>query len=170
MKIGIDIDNTICKTFYMTENQYNKYYKDDFKKLGKYDQYEFSAIYEKDIFDNCPIFEGAKDVINELYKDNDIYFITARCNRRIENIEKRTIDYLNKNGINYNDIFFDLDHKLDKYKELNLDVMIDDDIMVYNSIIKDNGKCILFNSYLNKDSNIKKAYNWHDVSEMLKEV
>ena len=167
MRIGIDIDNTLCKTFYMTEKIYNKYHDGDFKNLGKIMQYEFSAEYEKDIFDNCPLFDNAVDVINKLYENNDIFFITARCDRRINNIEKRTKDYLKRNNVSYNDIYFGFDYKLDKYKELKLDIMIDDDVSVYESIVNDNGKCILFNSYLNKDCEYNKAYDWNEVYESI---
>ena len=51
MKIGIDIDNTIVKTFFKTSLIYEKLYKKSMDDLDKISQYEFSALHEKEIFD-----------------------------------------------------------------------------------------------------------------------
>ena len=170
MKIGIDIDNTIVKTFFKTSLICEKLYNKSMDDLDKISQYEFSALHEKEIFDNLPLEDDAKDIINKLYNEkNEIYFITSRCDRRVNNIEKRTISYLKKEGILYTDIFFGSDFKYDIYKKLSLDVMIDDDYDVYEKIANNNGNCILYEGVLNKNKEGYKADNWKEIYNIIKE-
>lgn len=170
MRIGIDIDNTICKTLYISNLIYKNKYNCDMYNLDKFDMYHFTAMYEKEIFDNCPLESNVKEVINELSKENEIYFITARSNSYIADIKKRTINYLKKNKIPYDDIFFGHDDKLEIYKKLNLDIMIDDDYFVYEKLTKNGYKALLYDGVLNKNKEGKKVKNWLEIKKIIERM
>lgn len=171
MKIGIDIDDTTCKTSYVTEKIYNKIYNSDFKKLDKISQYEFTIKHEKEIFDYIPLEDDAKEIINKLYDlGNEIYFITARCSKMVKNIEQRTLDYLNKNDIKYNEIYFGKSKKVDVYKKLKLDIMLDDDYDVYKLITENGYKAVIYTGILNKDKDGIRVNNWKEFKEYIERM
>ena len=163
MRIGLDIDNTICSTNKLASVIYKKIYKKDFNELDKVNQYEFIGKNCDTIFDFCPLEDNVKEVIDKLRKDgNKIYIITARCNERVNKIEQRTINYLNKNKIYYDKIFFGKDEKYDVYKKLSLDIMLDDDYDVYDKINNIGGNCLLYNGILNSKKSGNKVYSWNE--------
>lgn len=171
MKIGIDIDDTICKTSYVTEKIQNKIYNYDFSKLDKISQYEFTVKYEEEIYDYLPLENNAKEVINKLFDEgNEIYFITARCSKFIKNIERRTLDYLDKNKIKYNKIYFGKSKKVDVYEKLKLDVMLDDDYDVYKIITENGHNAIMYNGILNKNKDGIKVNNWEEFKEYIERI
>ena len=163
MRIGIDIDNTLCSTNKVSSGIYKKIYNDDFNKLDKISQYEFIGENGDIIFDSCPIEEKAKKIIDKLREEgNEIYIITARSDKRVKNIEERTIKYLYNNGINYDKIIFGQDEKYDIYEQFKLDIMLDDDYDVYEKISNMGGNCVLYNGSLNYGKNGDKVYYWDE--------
>ena len=169
MRIGIDIDNTLCDTDLLAKKIYSeKNNGKDLSSLDKFSQYKFIGNNASLIFDYCPLIENAKSVINDLFKENEIYFISARSNKHVSLLEEKTIRYLKKNGINYTDIYFGYDSKIDIYKKLNLDIMLDDDYDVYDEITKENLKAIMFNGSLNKNKSGLKVNSWLEFEEYLR--
>ena len=165
MRIGIDIDNTIVKTEVLASKLYKKLYKKDFFKLGKIDQYIFCGNHPE-LLVETEFFPNFKKVIKKLNEKHEIYFITARSDRNVTNIEKDTIKLLEDNNIKYDGIFFGCHKKLSYYNKLNLDLMIDDDYDVYNEI-KNNGNIILFEGCLNKSIDDIKFNNWIDILDYI---
>ena len=169
MKIGIDIDNTLCDTNLIAEKIYAKQNKCmNLSKLDKLSQYKFIGDNADEIFDYCPLKKDAKRVINDLFKYNEIYFISARANRHVSLLEERTIEYLKSHKINYTGIYFGHDSKIDIYKRLNLDIMLDDDYDVYEEITNANLKAVMFNGSLNKNKNGLKVNSWLEFEEYIK--
>ena len=169
MRIGIDIDNTLCDTDLLAKKIYSKKNKGkDLSDLDKFSQYKFIGDNSELIFDYCPLIENAKRVINHLYKENEIYFISARSNKHVISIEERTIEYLKKNEINYTGIFFGHDSKINMYKKLNLDIMLDDDYDVYEELTNANLKAVMFNGSLNKNKSGIKVNSWLEFEEYLR--
>ena len=169
MKIGIDIDNTLCDTNLIAEKIYAKQYKDMYlSDLDKKSQYNFIGTNADKIFDNCPLKKDAKRVINDLYKDNEIYFISARANRHVPLLEEKTVEYLKLHKIKYTDIYFGHDSKIDMFKKLNLDIMLDDDYDVYEEITNDNLKAIMFDGALNRNKQGVKVNSWLEFEEYIK--
>lgn len=164
MKIGIDIDDTLVDTSESFNNVVKKYNL-DFKKSFKEDWTEeeknfIFSNYLKEILLNAKIKEGSIEVINYLLsKGNDIVIITARGNRHCKNIEKLTEKQIKKH-INIEKFYFNQDKKSDLAKQMNLDLMIDDSIFVYNNMKQEKFDCILFGDKIN---------NWHDVLAYMKQ-
>lgn len=168
MRIGIDIDNTICSTTKVANKIYQKKYAGkNIYNLPKKDQYSFIQTYADDIFYNCPLEKNAKDVIYRLSKNNKIYLITARKSNYVSNIENITVDYLWDNNIKYNSIYFGQDSKLDIYKDLKLDIMIDDDYDVYEELIKNNYNAVMYDSYLNNGKIGNKVKTWDEFEALI---
>ena len=169
MRIGIGIDNTLCDTDLIAKKIYKEKNKGkDLSDLDKFSQYKFIGDNSELIFDYCPLIENAKRVINHLYEENEIYFISARANKHVALLEERTIDYLKKNEINYTGIFFGHDSKIDMYKKLNLDIMLDDDYDVYEELTNANLKAVMFNGSLNKNKSGIKVNSWLEFEEYLR--
>ncbi len=171
MRIGIDIDNTICKTSFMANEIYKR--ENNGKSmydLNKWEQYKFTGLHEKEVFDECPLEDNAVNVINELFLNNEIFFITARANKLVDNIEKRTKDYLNKHGIKYNGVYFGHDSKLKLFEKLNLDIMLDDDYDVYYELTSSGYKVVIYSGSLNLDKEGFRVNNWLEFKDYIERI
>ena len=110
MRIGIDIDDTIVNTSEMCINyvkKLDKKYGENIKDIITdniknpvvtlfYDNYLY------DVIAHAKLKEDAVKVINELYRDNEIYFITARSERFIKDVDNMTKNLLDSYNIKYN--------------------------------------------------------------------
>ena len=178
MRIGIDIDDTITDTSKIINEYSRKIGKSnmigniDFVNLKNesLDDYKsFLKKYIDEVLDNCPIKDGSIEVINKLKQSgNQIYLITARSNRYSKNIYDITVNYLKRNNIVYDELFFDYEDKYDICQRLNLDYMIDDNIEVYNSLLGTRVKPILFEKDCTKDLDLLKVNNWNDILNIIK--
>ena len=159
MRIGIDVDDTLVnssKSFENIKKKYNLDFKKTFKDrwTKKEKDYIFDN-YLKEILVNVELNEYAKEIIDELVKNgHELFIITARNNMNCDNIEMETINFINRNGIKINKFYFRQSKKSDIAKKLNLDLMIDDSLYVYENMKKENIDCILFGN---------KVKNWKDV-------
>jgi len=149
MRIGIDIDDTLVNTsesFDKVIKKYNvnfsKKYKDEWTKEEC--DFIFNNYLEEFLL-GATIKKDASKVLNYLSdKGHELIIITARSNRFCENIKKETINFINNNKLKINNIYFEQNEKVDIAKKLNIDLMIDDNVKVYNNMIKNNIDCILF--------------------------
>ncbi len=168
MRIGIDLDNTMCSTTKMANEIFKeKYNGRNMYDLPKKEQYDFIQAYASDVFYDCPLEKGAKKVINELAENNDIYIITARAGKHVNNIENITINYLWDNNIRYNCIYFGHDSKIGIYKELKLDIMLDDDYDVYKELNDKGLNVVMYDNYQNKGKIGNKVKTWEEFKELI---
>lgn len=158
MKIGIDIDGVVLD-FERTMRYYAEYYdiliqgkgkvNDDFNYLNNYDWNKF----EKDEFireylilgtNTCSLVPGSKEIILMLHdKGNEILFITARGSVNKET-KKEVSKVLERHEIPYDKIYFETTDKVRICKELGIDVMIDDNPNICNSLKNAGIKTIYF--------------------------
>jgi uncharacterized HAD superfamily protein len=92
MKIGIDIDEVVAELTKKYIGFYNEKNGTDFKFENMYSHYLEEPLntteekivelmfkfYETEDFNNLDLVEGAKELISELSKNHEIFFITAR--------------------------------------------------------------------------------------------
>ena len=71
----------------------------------------------------------------------------------------KTIEQINKEGLKISEIYFRQVEKSNLAKKINLDLMIDDNKIVYNNMKNENIDCILFGD---------KIKNWKEVLEYIK--
>ena len=182
MKIGIDIDGVILD-FESIMNTYAEMYdllvlkkngvvkKEEFSYLNKYDW----TIKEKEEFINkylikgtlnCSLVPLAKEVIDMLIINNDIKLITARglLNKKTK---RYVLDVLKKYDIKYNDIYFEVKNKVEKCKELNIDIMIEDNPNNAIDLANNNIMCLYLksnnNSPLKENKYLKEVNNWGEI-------
>ena len=173
MRIGIDIDDTIVNTSEMCINyvkKLDKKYGENIKDIITdniknpvvtlfYDNYLY------DVIAHAKLKEDAVKVINELYRDNEIYFITARSERFIKDVDNMTKNLLDSYNIKYNKIITGAGKKAELCVENNIDLLIDDSIKHCTNLSNIGIDTLLFNSINNKDieTNLKRVYNCNKV-------
>lgn len=182
LNICIDIDGTITDAYYwlkpcneyfntnITESQVTEYYIHE--ALGV-ELAEYEKFYEKNKFKlhaEQKLRPAAKDVITELGLYHNIYFVTARD----KSLTMLTHRYLRKNGIPYDGLFVLGSHyKVDKARELNCSIFIEDN---YDNAIQlsDSGfKVILIDTTYNRrpiNENITRVHNWNQIYAILEKL
>ena len=165
MVIGIDVDDTLVSTsesFDRVVKKYNINFNKKFKDDWAEDEVKFIFDnYLEEILLDAEIKEGAKEVIDYLNNKNyKLIVITARSNKYKKNIKERTIEQLQKEGINISEFYFDEYEKSLLAQKLKLDLMIDDSKYVYDNMKRVGIDCILFGD---------KIKTWNEVLEYIKE-
>lgn len=183
LNICIDIDGTITDPYFWLDIA-NKYFNKNIT-IDKVTEYkvdivmgvtrnEYYDFYKKNKFkmhnDNVSLREDAKEVIEELIKLNNIYFVTARD----KDLKLLTYSYLNNNGIPYDDIFvLGTHYKVDMARKLKCDIFIED---CYENALQlsENGfKVLLIDTNYNRkplNKNIVRVLNWNEIYELVKEM
>lgn len=175
MKIGVDLDNTICNTSDLV-NKYAQEYALT-KKINFDDIFEDEKIkedfffkYTTDIFTKVSIKDNASEVINRLReKGCKIYVITARSNyfiaKEIDVLEP-TSNWLIKNNIVVDKIITNCygPTKAIACRDNNIDLMIDDDLYNCQMVNKLGVKYLLFDEK-NRYNESNKVTNWLEVEK-----
>ena len=149
MRIGIDVDETLTDTEISFNEvikkhniNFNKKYSDKWSK--KEADYILSNFCEE-IIAGSKLKKGVERVIKKLKQEgHDLFIITARSNHYFKNIETITHSLMKENNLEFDGYYFNQNKKSDIAKELKIDLMIDDNINVYNNMKKENIDCILF--------------------------
>lgn len=187
MKIGVDLDDTLGNFIPALVEFHNNVYGtkikvEDFKSYrfwetwgGTLEQavekvYEF---FKTPYFKNIKPVEGAKEVLERLKKNNELFIITARQ----ESIRKETEEWLNKNYPNiFSKIYFTNQYSLGgtettKKKicdELEMDVLIEDNINYTFECAGPNRKVYLIDRPWNQSAelpqNAKRVYSWKEIN------
>ncbi|WP_434283959.1 5' nucleotidase, NT5C type [Clostridium botulinum] len=183
LNICIDIDGTITEPYYWLEIS-NKYFKKNIKPeditlyniedvLGITEE-EYMKFYEKykvRIHTEEKLRQGAKKVLNELNKYHNIYFVTARE----KSLEVLTKSYLINHSIKFRDLYVLGSHyKVDKAKELNCDIFIEDNPTNAVELSEAGFKVILldtnYNRHIKENENIIRISHWDEVYNIVKEI
>ena len=164
LNICIDIDGTITSPYhfipYLNEI-YNKNIKDEDCNV-----YNWEFLYNTtmdDIFyklhkdyihsyEDADIVDGARSIIEKLSNNHNVYFVTARDNE-LHNI---TLKWLENKGLSHIEVYsLGTHYKIEKAKELNCDIFIEDS--PYNALeLADAGmKVLLIDTYYNRDAKHK---------------
>ena len=174
MRIGIDIDNTITNTSSYIKEMLEKnnlselgtdldnYTKEE---LFKYDKLIRNNI--EDIMANAPLNKDSKEVIERLYKKHEIYIITARNNFFSDNLYKITLDYLNNRGILFHELLFGYEEKREICIEKKIDIMLDDNIIINESLTNTKVRNVLFSTEHNKSYKGEKVSNWLEFEKIV---
>ena len=118
-------------------------------------------------YSEAHVVEGAKEVVGELYKENNLFFVTAR-NSTLEEI---TMDWLKKQELSYVPLYLlGTDRKLNKAKELECDIFIEDHPMNALHLAEGGIKVILIDCNYNKDidhKNIIRVSSWKEIKNVI---
>lgn len=177
MKIGIDIDNTICSTDELLDKKIDDYIKEKGMSQKEFfsDIKYMSDFYEEKLLEvvfEDQVKDGFLDVLNKLKINNEIIIVTARnekLSKSFQNMRKATLEWLEKNNIYY-DKYYDDAYKEGKVrvcKKEGIDIIIDDDINNYLAF-KDSGiKILLFDDKGKYLDIVDRVGSWREVEEVL---
>lgn len=155
MRIGIDVDDTICRTTEIYQEkmaEYAKKKKIEILDIINYDEIkkDFMNEYLPIVYKNAVVKRNVKDVIRRLRsKGNEIIIITGRGSNMVASIENPldiTEKWLIENNIEFDGIISSAygETKADVCKREHIDLMIDDDPYNYKMITSNGGNCLLF--------------------------
>lgn len=181
MRIGIDIDDTICETWEYIKPVFIKHFALDETKLENKtysralpctvdEYYDFCKKYIDKLMLDIPIKKDVSKYINKLKEEgNQIYFITARGNKDMNTPYETTQEYLNKNNIKYDYIYVNSSDKNEVIKNNNIDILIDNSIKHCIEAVKIGTRVIMMNHISNeKFNNYEKANNWEEIYNLIK--
>lgn len=177
MKIGIDIDNTICSTDELLDKKIDDYIKEKGMSQKEFfsDIKYMSDFYEEKLLEvvfEDQVKDGFLDVLNKLKINNEIIIVTARnekLSKSFQNMRKATLEWLEKNNIYYDKYYDDayIEGKVKVCKKEGIDIIIDDDINNYLAF-KDSGiKTLLFDDKGKYLDIVDRVGSWREVEEVL---
>lgn len=182
LNICIDIDGTITDPYYWlnyaneyfnlnyTEDQITTYNIAEALNISSYD---YDIFYEKNKFlihrtEN--LRDDVKDILDILYKYNNIFFVTARD----KSLELLTNQYLKNNHIPYDGVFvLGSCNKVPTAQNLNCDIFIEDSYDNAIQLSANNFKVLLVDTNYNRlplNDNIIRVYNWKQIFEFISEL
>lgn len=178
MRIGIDLDDTVCCTTEIVSELLEKYA--DWKKMNVLDivndeelKYKFFMDNLENIYKNVLIKNNCYHVLKRLRsRGNEIYVITAREEVEVSN-GKTTLDitreWLNKEKIVVDGIFMGSygEKKADICKEKNIDLMIDDDPFNCKLIMASGVNCLLFDDHERYSLDKNYVTTWEEVEKYI---
>ncbi len=178
MKIGIDIDDTICDTWDFLIPYLSEYFNIEIKKLKKAQVPYYEAC-------NCTYLEYCgfamkyysvyalqyklkKDVVKILkqlrQEGNQIIFISARSDNGFKDPYKTSLTYLVKNNVPFDKLIVNAKDKRKVCIEEKIDLFIDDSVDNCKSVNYESIPVLLFNASYNKDCSLfKRVFNWKEI-------
>ena len=178
MRIGIDLDDTLCNTS-ETVQKYLKTYASTtkFSKLDIMNEKDltkefFNSCLEK-IYNEVELKPYAKEVIQRLReKRHTFYAITARSNTfvpSIKNVEEITQKWLEKQNIKVEKIITASygEKKAEVCQEYQIDIMVDDDPYNIKAMHAFKINCILYDDKERFTSRENYATNWLEVEKII---
>ncbi len=171
MRIGIDIDDTITNShdyvIYLKKKYLPQY---DSTKLLPDDVFrEFINKYDSLIHKNAPLKEGVVEAITYLKNaGHTIYIMSARGNYSKTSYEDSQ-DYLLRHNIPYDKLICNVGTKVEAVKCEKIDLFIDDNAQVCNSLRNNNINVIKMKRHDDKEENLLTCANWEEIIKCIKE-
>lgn len=182
LNICIDIDGTITDPYYwlsyansyfnsnVSENQITSYNIAEVLNVKDIDYLKFYEKCKFEIHSKQELRDNVKKVLNELYKSNNIYFVTARD----KSLELLTFQYLKNNEIPFDKVLvLGTYNKVPSANELQCDVFIEDSYDNAISLSNAGFKVILIDTNYNRfplNHNIIRASNWNEIFNIINEI
>lgn len=177
MKIGIDIDNTICSTDEVIDIKIKEYIKEHGMSQEEFfgDSSNMDKFYKEKILEviaEDPVKDDFLRVLNKLKVNNEIIIVTARNETFVktsQSMRKATMDWLAKNNIYYDKYFDDAykEGKVKVCKDENIDIIIDDDINNYSAFKEHGVNTLLFDDKCKYLDIVDRVGSWEEVLDIL---
>lgn len=177
MKIGIDIDNTICSTDEVIDIKIKEYIKEHGMSQEEFfgDSSNMDKFYKEKILEviaEDPIKPYFLEVLKKLKDNNEIIIVTARNETFVktsQSMRKATMDWLAKNNIYYDKYFDDAykEGKVKVCKDENIDIIIDDDINNYLAFKEHGVNTLLFDDKCKYLYIVDRVGSWEEVLDIL---
>lgn len=138
MKIGIDLDDIVWEHFrpvldYINEKKQTNFKFEDLNSFKIWESFSISredafdlvkAFHDSGKIDDVALIDGAKDAINDLAKDNELFFVTSRASY----FKEQTLKLLKKHGFEI-PVFFSR-HMNEGIGKTKFEICIDEKIEV----------------------------------------
>lgn len=177
MKIGIDIDNTICSTDEVIDIKIKEYIKEHGMSQEEFfgDSSNMDKFYKEKILEviaEDPVKDDFLRVLNKLKVNNEIIIVTARNETFVktsQSMRKATMDWLAKNNIYYDKYFDDayIEGKVKVCKDEAIDIIIDDDINNYFAFKEHGVNTLLFDDKCKYLDIVDRVGSWEEVLDIL---
>lgn len=192
MRIGIDIDDTIADSYEVmfayaqmyTINELGRsgeiqtviakhhFYLKSMHKWTDEEEMNFWHNYYGNMIKQIRPFTFVTDIIKKLKEEgNEIILITARWPAENWNIEQITLDWLERNHIEYDEIVLNANDKAKVALEKKLDLFIDDSFKNCLDVANSGIKTFIMNTRTNQgleDERITRVYSWPDIYNQIK--
>lgn len=193
MKIGIDIDDTISETYSTIIPYAQKYTIEELGRSGKTnkveakdhmyttallgwnkeEEYGFFSKYYEQYISEVDIKHLAKEYLERLDENNEIYLITARFEIENTNIEEITKKWLKDKGVPYKKLIINAQDKVAVAKEYGIDLFIDDSFKNCKAVSESGIKTLIMDSKVNSDfeiNNVTRVYSWPQVYQEYEKI
>ena len=178
MRIGVDMDDTICRTTEIVQDRLNDYSQElgiDALDIMNDEELKrnFFAIYAEDIYSHAEIKRNVASVLKRLRaRGNEIWIITSRgdefssSNTDAYHVTKK---WLEENQIEVDEIITSAsgEKRAEIVKENNIDLMIDNDPYNYKLIVAMGKKCLLFDDREKYELRDNYVTNWLDIEKYI---
>lgn len=183
LNICIDIDATLTEPYYWLDIC-NEYFNKNIKpyEITQYSIYKVMGVSREEYFDfynkyklkihtEEKVRKDGKAIVNRISKYNNIFFVTARE----KSLELFTEAYLTLNKVNFDGLYVLGSHyKVDKARELNCDIFIEDNPNNAIELSEASFKVLLMDTYYNREIKenefIKRVYNWNQIYDFIEEM
>ncbi len=185
MRIGIDIDDTICNTWDFVIPYLSRHFNISISNLKKSNKiyfeacnstyleyYEFAKKYYPTIALQYKIKHGVRKVIKKLREDgHEIIFITARSTNGFYDPYKTSLKYLEKHKIPFDKLIVDAKEKAPICLEEKIDLFIDDSVKNCLEVSSINIPVLLFSNKYNENCTLfKRVFNWKEIYKEIERV
>ena len=179
LNICIDIDGTVtdpyfwvpqCNRFFGRQVQTKDVTQYEIHKVLGVEEKAFDDFYDKfgeEMHRNAAVLPGVTEILNKLYDQNRIHFVTARA----ENLRTVSLEWLDKYSIPMDSITL-LGHpdKADKARSLDCDIFIEDSLRNAKQLAKAGFDVLLVDCNYNKGNlppNITRVRNWCEIERYI---
>ncbi len=189
MRIGLDIDDTICNTNEVLMKYAHKYNQEhgnkpllkketnNFGEVFGWDDnevYTFFRTYYLDALKEIVPKKNVKEVLNKLKEEgHELIFITVRNDKECGGVgeaNRITTKWFKEYNIPYNEINYNIHNKATFCKENNIDIFMDDSIKTVKLVNNEGIKTFIAINNFNKDFNDDKIIKIHDMDQFLQEI
>lgn len=178
LNLCIDIDGTVTEPYYWLERA-NRYFDRQLKPeditayefhrmldVEEDDYKEFYELYGKLLHKESNARLGASEVIQGLYRQHNIHFVTARD----ENLEETSIEWLERHQMPMDSIWhLGSYYKVDKARDLNSDLFIEDHYNNAIQLAKAGFDVLLIDCTYNRGplpENVTRVKNWFEIAKI----
>jgi len=181
LNICIDIDGTITEPYYWLElaNEYfgnsikpsdvTKYEIHEVLNVPREDYLNFYELYAKQMHIESEVREGAKQILSKLNRLHNIFYVTARDVK----LEKITTEWFTKHDLPWAQLYLLGTHyKVDKAKELNCNIFIEDRYENAIQLALAGFKVLLIDCNYNRRAlipGITRVFSWKDIYDVIQE-
>ncbi len=187
MKLGIDVDNVVVdlhKGFFdfynsnfsppMNFNAFEDYYLRTFLELTKEEELAlWNEYHDSAFFDKVPFIEGARDAIEFLRRENELFFITARHSSWKEKTNRFFRDNFGEVNIIFSGDVYGGQSKDVICSNLGVNILIEDHKEHSKEYAEKGIKILLLDKPWNKGvehENITRVYTWQEILTKLGEM